>query len=144
MATLDLQGFDDLNEAFNRIANIPPAVTSKALRAMGSVAAKEIKNSGESMNIRDPESNVHILDKLKLKEPEITPDGGYADITFEGSRRRGRKSTRNAEIAFINEYGKEGQEARPFMGTAMTKKEEQIAAPGIEIIGDWIENEFEK
>lgn len=31
MATLDLQGFDDLNEAFNRIANIPPAVTSLSL-----------------------------------------------------------------------------------------------------------------
>ena len=60
MATLDLRGFDDLNEAFNRIADIPPAVTSKALSAMGTVAAKEIKNSGESMGVRYPESDVHI------------------------------------------------------------------------------------
>lgn len=144
MATLDLQGFDDLNEAFNRIADIPPAVTSKALRAMGTVAAKEIKNSGESMHVRDPESDVHILDKIQVNEPKITADGGVAYITFKGSRRRGEKSTRNAGIAFENEYGKKRQTARPFVGTAMSKKEEQIAEPGIEIIGDWIENEFEK
>ncbi len=144
MATLELHGFDDLNEAFNRIADIPVSVTSDALSAMGKVAADKIKSTGESVGVRDRESNVHILDKIKLNEPEITEDGGYANITFTGSRRRGRKSTRNAEIAFVNEYGKEGQQARPFMGTAMTKHEDEIAAPGVEKIGNWIEKEYMK
>ena len=96
------------------------------------------------MGIKDPDSNVHILDTIKAKKPKKTDAGGYADITFEGSRQRGRTRTRNAEIAFVNEYGKRNQAARPFIGTAMTQNEEAIAAPGAETIGDWIETTFSK
>lgn len=144
MATLKLYGFDELNEAFNRISDIPPNVTSEALTAMGSVAAEKIKSTGESMDVKDPESNVHILDTITLKNPKITADGGYVDISFEGSRMRGKESTRNNEIAFVNEYGKKGQKARPFVGTGMSKYEPAIVGPGGEIVGDWIEKEYKK
>ena len=46
--------------------------------------------------------------------------------------------------SFINEYGDRKQDARPFILKAMTQYEEQIAAPGEKIVGDWIEKEFEK
>lgn len=144
MASLDVSGLDELSAAFGRIADIPENVTSKALSAMADVAAKKIKAQGEAMGVRDPESGVHILDKIKVKKPKITESGGYADITFEGSRTRGRKTTRNAEIAFVNEFGKRGQQARPFIGTAMSQSEQAIVSPGAEILGDYIEREFEK
>lgn len=144
MASLELVGFDDLDAAFNRISDIPDEVTSTALTEMAKVAAVKIRAQGESMGVRDPESTVHILDKIKPKKPKITDSGGYADITFSGTRMRGSKRVRNAEIAFVNEYGSRHQEPRPFIGTAMTRNEEQIAAPGTEIIGEWIEKEFEK
>ena len=142
MASLDFSGLDELNAAFARMAEIPERVTANALSAMAEVAAKKIKSRGEAAGIRDPESSVHILDKIKASKPKITDSGGYADITFQGARTRGRTKTRNAEIAFVNEYGKRGQQARPFIGTAMTQSEQAIVDAGAEVLGDYIEKNF--
>ena len=143
MANLVMSGFDELNDAFNRIGDIPFEVTAEALTEMATVAADKIKSSGEQMGVRDPESNVHILDNIKAAKPKQTQGGGRCDITFSGTRTRHNIKTRNAEIAFINEYGKRGQDARPFIKNGM-KDEESIAAPAERIIGDWIESEFKK
>lgn len=144
MASLEISGMDDLNDAFGRIADIPDAVTTRALNDMAEIAAKEIKASGESMGVRDPESDVHILDNIKPTKVKITEAGGYQDITFSGTRKRGDKRESNALIAFVNEYGTKKQQARPFIGQAMTKNEKKIAEAGGEVIGDWIEKEFTK
>lgn len=144
MATLELEGFEDLEDAFRRISEIPFPVTAEALDGMAEVAAAKIKASGESMGVRDPESDVHILDKIKTNKAKQTQSGGYETITFSGSRKRGNTETRNAAIAFINEYGKRGQRARPFIGTAMKQNEDAILAPAEKIIGDWIENTFSR
>ena len=143
MASLELQGFDSLEDAYQSIADIPFAVTADALDAMAEVAMAKIKAQGETMGVRDPESSVHILDKITHRKPKQTESGGYALITFTGSRTRGRGTvTRNAEIAFVNEYGKRGQRARPFIGLAMTQNEDEILAPAEKIVGDWIETTF--
>ena len=142
MATLELQGFDGLEDAFRRISEIPFDVTAEALDAMASVAADAIRSTGESMGVRDPESDVHILDRIKPRKPKKTTEGGYEMISFTGTRRRGNTTTRNAEIAFVNEYGKKGQPARPFIGTAMNRSADRIQDQAEKVIGDWIENEF--
>ena len=142
MATLELTGFDDLEDAFRRISEIPFDVTAEALDAMASVAADAIRSTGESMGVRDPESDVHILDRVKPRKPKKTTEGGYEMISFTGTRRRGNTTTRNEEIAFVNEYGKKGQPARPFIGTAMNRNADRIQDQAEKVIGDWIENEF--
>ena len=73
---------------------------------------------------------------------ELTGSGGYADVTFSGSRQRGNTKTRNAEIAFVNEYGRQGQTARPFIRQAGEQYADEIAAPGERILGDWMEQTF--
>ena len=143
MASLELQGFDSLEDAFSRIADIPFSVTEEALDGMAEVAMAKIKSSGESMGVRDPESDTHILDKIKRNKAKKTDSGGFETITFAGSRTRGNGTkTRNAEIAFVNEYGKRNQPARPFIGRAVTEYEDEIYAPAEKTVGDWIENEF--
>lgn len=142
MASLELQGFDSLEDAFSRIADIPFSVTEEALDGMAEVAKEKIRSTGESMGVRDPESDTHILDKLKRNKAKKTDSGGYETITFSGSRTRGNTKTRNAEIAFVNEYGKRNQPARPFMGRAMSENEDEIYAPGEKTVGDWIETEW--
>ena len=104
---------------------------------MAEVAEAAVKRSGETLGVRDPESNVHILDHITHSKPKKTETGGYSDVTFSGSRTRGRTKTRNAEIAFINEYGKRGQPARPFIATAAEQYADQIAEPGEKIVADW-------
>ena len=142
MAKLEMNGIDGLQNAMNRIGEIPWPVTEQALDGMAKVAAAEIKSTGESMGVRDEESDVHILDHITTKKAKQTDDGGREQITFDGTRRRGEKTTRNAEIAFVNEYGKKNQSARPFIRTALAQNEDTISEPGVKIIGDWIENNF--
>ena len=144
MAKLELYGFEDLDAAFARIADIPFEVTEDALDAMAEVAVDKIRSTGESMGVRDPESDVHILDKIKRLKAKETQEGGYENITFEGSRTRDNTKTRNAEIAFVNEYGKRTQPARPFIRQALSAHEDEIYAPGEKIVGDWIEDEWAK
>ena len=142
MATFSVSGIDELSQAFGRIEDIPWDVTEKCLNSMAEVAARKVKAQGESMGVRDPESNVHILDKLKTNKAKKTTGGGRQDITFSGSRTRNGRKTRNAEIAFINEYGKRGQPARPFIGTAMANNEKEIADSGLDVLESWIMKEF--
>lgn len=144
MARLELEGYQDLLDAFARIGSVPEQILTKSLTAMEEVAASKIKSSGETYGIRDPESDVHVLDKVKINRPKKTESGGYADITFSGSRTRHGKSTRNAEIAFVNEYGKRSQQARPFVGEAMEKSADAIANAGAEVLLNWTEKEFAK
>jgi hypothetical protein len=144
MGKIACTGSDKLNEAFARIQDIPFAVTEEALNAMADVAVREIRDTGESMGVRDENSNVHILDHLITKKAKKTDDGGRKKISFDGTRHRGNTDTRNAEIAFVNEYGKRGQPARPFMRTALSQNADLISEPGEKIIGDWIENEYKK
>lgn len=144
MASLELEGFESIEDAFRRITEIPWEVTEKALDEMAEVAMTEIRSQGESLGVRDPESDVHILDKLKRNKAKKTESGGEELITFSGSRTRNGRKTRNAEIAFINEYGRRGQAARPFIGLAMSQHDEKILAPAEDVIGDWIEREFSR
>ena len=143
MASFSVSGIDELQAAFGRIGEIPWDVTEEALNGMAAVAAVKVKEQGESMGVRDPESSVHILDTIKLLKAKQTDSGGHQDITFAGKRTRNGKQTRNAEIAFINEFGKNGQPARPFIGTGMASNEDAITDPGAKVIGDLIENEFQ-
>ena len=149
MALFSVSGIDELNAAFGRIGNVPWDVTEEVLGAMAEVAAAKVRAQGEAMGVRDPESNVHILDKIKPVEAKKTDGGGSQDITFSGSRTRinnrtGKKTrTRNAEIAFVNEFGKKNQPARPFVRDGMDRNVDAITDPGIKILGDWIEKEFQ-
>ena len=144
MATLEALGFDSLEQVFREISEIPWSVTEDALDAMAETAMPKIRGSGESMGVRDPESEVHILDKLKRNKAKQTDSGGYETVTFSGTRTRHGTRTRNAEIAFINEYGKRGQPARPFMARALDANQDAILGAAEQIVGDWIENEWNK
>jgi hypothetical protein len=139
MAQIRLDGLDAVDAMFKDIGQIPFDVTAEALDAMANVAEKKVRASGEAMGVRDPESSVHILDKITHTKPKKTDSGGYSDVTFSGTRTRGRTRTRNAEIAFINEYGKRNQPARPFIRTEAETGGDQIAEPGEKIVGDWFE-----
>lgn len=146
MAEVILTGFDELQDAFKGIQDVPFDVIRKALDGMAEVAEKKIRATGESMGVLDPETPENILDRISHSPPKQTEDGGKAFITFTGSRKRGNTVTRNAAIAYINEYGAphRGISARPFISTGMARNEKEITAPAEEIIGGWIENTYAK
>lgn len=142
MASLNFEGLDELLTAFEHIRNIPDDVFAESLSAMEEIAASEIKASGERYNVRDPESDVHILDKISKGKPKRTRDGGKARISFSGNRQRDGTKTSNGYIAFVQEYGRRKQQARPFASEAMDRNSERIVKAGAKIITDWLEHEF--
>lgn len=142
MANVTVEGFAELDEMFARLGDVPFEVTADALDVMAAEGERAVRVTGAAMGVRDPDSNVHILDKITHTRPKQTDDGGKTAVTFSGSRTRGNTKTRNAEIAFINEYGKQNQQARPFIRQAAEQYADQIAAPGEQILGDWQEKTF--
>ena len=80
--------FDSLDEAFRRISEIPFSVTSEALNGMAEVAAGKIRDQGERMGVRDPESDVHILDKIKTGKPKRQPAARKVKNAQRGDRLR--------------------------------------------------------
>lgn len=143
MANVTIDGFSELDAMFKKLGDVPWNVTRDALDRMAEVGENAVRSTGRAMGIRDPESNVHILDKITHTKPKQTDGGGYAKVTFSGSRRRGNTTTRNSEIAFVNEYGKEGQPARQFIRTAGEQYGDQISEPGERILGDWMVKTFQ-
>ena len=143
MATVTLEGFSELDAMFAKLGDVPWDVTSKALDQMAEAGEDAVRSTGRAMGVREPDSSVHILDKITHTKPKQTDGGGYSKVTFSGSRRRGNTTTRNSEIAFVNEYGKEGQTARPFIRQAGEQYGDQISEPGEKILGDWMEKTFQ-
>ena len=144
MARFSCSGLVELNAAYAELKDIPHSVTQDVLEAMGAVAMERIRETGEAMGVRDTESSEHILDKLKLSKVTYTKDGGYLKVTYSGKRLRGKTTTRNPEIAFINEFGKRGQPARPFMKTALDKSADEISQAGADKLSAWQNKIFEK
>lgn len=140
MADFTVSGLDDLVSAFKASADVPTPVKEKILRSMGEVAASAQAKSAVDMGVFDSKSSVHIAQHIKINKPKVTDSGGTLEITFEGKRKRGKKSTRNAEIAFINEFGKRGQPARPFIKTANEQNANKINQAGQNALNEWLDS----
>lgn len=139
MASFMCYGPDELASALNKISDIPEEVKIDALKAGGEIIAAEQKKVGEEKGIRDPNSNVHILDKIKVNKPKIKRYSASVSITFSGNRKRGKTKTRNAEIAFFNEFGTKEMPARPFISVANAKAKEKAIKAIADVIHDYIE-----
>lgn len=144
MAELNFEGLDKLLTAFEHISKVPDEILFKALTEMENIAASEIKSSGERYGVRDSESDTHILDNIKKNKPKRTDYGGSARISFSGIRKRGGKRVSNGYIAFVQEYGKRNQQAKPFVHEAIDKNSKRMVKEAADIIGGWMEKEFNK
>lgn len=119
MAEFDVSGLDDLMLSLQDVADLPETVQDAMLDAQANVvlqaqqlAAQAIADTGQTAR------------SLRKSKPRTRKGVRSISITFAGSRKRGDTTTRNAEIAFVNEYGKKGVPARNFI----RKANEQSAA----------------
>ena len=77
-------------------------------------------NKGRAMGVK---RTGDTLGALTVKAPKRSKDGWACYVTYTGLNRKGN---RNAEVAFINEYGKRGQAARPFNRLALESGEDAV------------------
>ena len=137
MAEFGVTGLDELMLSMQEIAQIPDDVVDEILNAQADVTVEAQKAAGRQMGVEDTGIT---LQKLKKGRVKLRKGQRVLYITPTGSRKRGKTRTRNAEIAFINEFGKKGQKARPFIKLGNEKSAEAATAAGFRVYDRWLES----
>ena len=120
MANLSTSGLEELIGGFDAIAEIPDEVVLEMLVAEAEVIAPAQEAEARAMlsgKYSTGETAQSISYDKKLKK---TSDGRAIYVYPKGTRRHGNKR-RAAEVAFVDEFGKQGRPARPFSHTANEK-----------------------
>ena len=119
MAQLEVDGLNGLLEDLEALAGLPDSVADGILEAEADVIV-QAQREEIGRQWKGPYSegiSAGAVKKGKVKEGRA---GRSITVSPQGSRKRGGKSVRNAEIAFINEYGAPGRgiAARPAIAAA--------------------------
>ena len=125
MADVSTSGLDELLDDLESIIELPDEIVLEMLTAEAEVVAEAQAAEAKAMGVYDTGTTVKRIThgkKLTVRDDErclyVYPNGTRSD----GNKRR------VAEVAYVNEYGKIGQAARPFIKTA----NEKAADPAIE------------
>ena len=134
MARFSIDGLDDLLLSIEEIAAIPNSVKADMLNAGAEVIADGQKAVGRQMGVH--RTGV-TLESIKPGKAVPTNDGGHVDVYPQGTNADGN---RNAEVGFINEYGKRGQPARPFINTANERYADKAVEKEAEVYDEFLKS----
>ena len=140
MAEFSCNGLDDLMLSLQEIAEIPEDVQDEMLRAGADVVAKAQQELVKAYGIYDGSSPKHVAESIKPGKVKIKKGQRVIYVTPTGSRRRGKTVTRNAEILFVNEYGRRGQKARPAVRDANEACAEKTTAAMAAVHEKWLKS----
>lgn len=141
MARMELDGLDGLMGDLESLAFLPDRVAEDMLNAEADVVVpaqqKEIARRWTG-----PYSQGISAQCVKKGKVKKSREGHSVSIYPQGSRKRGKKSVRNAEIAFINEYGapKRGIAPRPAIAAANAKAEQQAVEAGERVFNAYLDS----
>lgn len=135
MAEFKLSGLNDLMLDMKSLAEIPDDVQSNMLNAMADVVVSAQKAKGKSLGVYRTGLTLDSIKKSKVKKLK---SGMSITVEPSGSRKRGKKSVRNAEIAFVNEYGKKNQAPRPFINLANEESAEEQTNAALKVYDAWL------
>ena len=113
MADFTTEGIDKYLLDFEEIASLPGDVLEDMVEAGGEIIRKGQATTASSM-LQGEYYQGDVAAGAKLGKAKRSADGASIYVTFAGTAHGNRVS----EIAFINEFGKEGQPARPFVSIA--------------------------
>lgn len=136
-----MNGLDGLIDDFAALAALPDSVVEGILDAEADVIAAAQREEIEKQ-WSGPYSLGISSKSIKKGKVKKDRDGRSLSVYPQGTRKRGGQSTRNAEIAFINEYGAPGRHiaARPAIDTANKKKEGEAADAGERVYNAYLDS----
>ena len=141
VAKMTVNGLDGLIDDLAELTRLPDAVVDDVLNAEAD-AIVEAQRSEISARWKGPYSLGISAQSVKKGKVKKNRDGRSISVYPQGSRRRNGESTRNAEIAFINEYGapKRHIAARPAINTANQKKEQSAVEAGEKVYHAYLDS----
>ncbi len=128
MASFVVQGFTETLGGDIGLENIPESVMFDMLDAEADVVERAHKAKAEAYEGYDTRT---MIESIKRGKKIRGKNGCYVQVQPQGKRQRGERSIRNAEIAYLNEYGmpKRGIAPRPFIRDANEEcADEAVAA----------------
>lgn len=141
MGRLTVNGLDALADDFAALARLPDKVVEDILDAEAEVITAAQREEIEKQ-WRGPHSLGISAKSIKKGKVKKDRDGRSVTVYPQGTRTRRGRSTRNAEIAFINEYGAPGRHiaARPAIDTANKKKEGEAVDAGERVYNAYLDS----
>lgn len=138
MPKVEFKGLDEILLSMQEVAALPEEVIDEMLNARADVVvaaqqAEARKLGSEYRNKKQKKSYATGTTAISSKKGKIKVKDGtrMLYVTPAGSRTRGKKkktTTRNAEIAFLNEFGTRTINARNFIRTANERSAEAATA----------------
>lgn len=127
---------------------IPIDVMDDMLTTEADVIEPQIRENANTM-LKGPYWTGTTALKLTRKPPhtwfgKLGTGQRQIALTFKGVRVRGNKKktvTRNAEIAFLNEYGARNIPARPFIQQGIDTKEKEAFDKAEAVFDKWLDGE---
>ena len=141
MGNLKTDGIDSLSLDLSELAYLPDRVVADMLQAEADVILSAQRAEVESQ-WKGPYSLGISARSIRKGGVKKGKDGYSISIYPRGSRKRGKKTVRNAEIAFINEYGAPGRHiaARPAIDAANKKKEKEAIDAGERVYNQFLDS----
>lgn len=128
MARFDIIGLEELEKSFAKLAELPEGIIQDMTLAGADILMNGQMCEGLAMGVIDTGETLRSLNVRKEKK-------GASLVEFKGKNSDGN---RNAEVAFVNNYGTEKQKERPFIETANTKYEPQMTQAEEQIYNKWL------
>ena len=128
-------GAKELAKALNKVADIPLDAQEKMVDAMADVVVEAQIYMAATM-LQGPYYQGDVASSIKKNKLRRTKSGPYKDIVFKGMSH----GNRIAEIAFVNEYGKKSQPARPFRKTAIITSDKPSLEAGFSAYDKWLKS----
>ena len=137
MAEFNFSGLEEITLDMQQVAQLPDEIIDAMLNAKADVTAAAQKSVGRMMGVERTGLTLRSIKKGKIK---LKKGQRIIYVTATGSRKRGEKRVRNAEIAFLNEFGTRKIKARPFIRTANEQSAEAATAAAMNIYDEWLES----
>lgn len=135
-----VNGLDEFSLSLKEAAELPNAVQDDMLEAGAAVVAKAQRDKVMAYGIYDRESTQHVADSIKPGKVKLKKGERVIYVSPTGKRKRGNTETRNAEILFVNEFGKKGQSARPAVHDANEASAEATTRAEFEVYDRWLKS----
>lgn len=137
MPQFKVEGLGELSAALEDMAMLPDEVLDGMLYAEADVVEPAIKAKALAYGVNDTGKLVNSIKRGKVKR---SADGRTLSVSAQGSRTRGGITTRNSEIAFLNEYGKRNVPARPFMRDATEESADEAVQAAERVYDEYLKS----
>lgn len=134
MATFECEGLDDLALSMAEIAEIPDAIQDDMLNAQADIVVRAQEKTGRALGVQRTGVTLSAIKKAK---PKKSKNGRSILVRFTGKNADGN---RNAEVAFLNEFGKKSQAARPFIRVANETAADEAVRASLNVYDNWLKS----